>query len=59
MAACYIALNLVEEAHRAVEEILRINPNFSLDYFAKMNPHKNQEVLDKFISALRKAGLPD
>ena len=50
IAASYISLNLVKEAHRAVEEILRINPNFSLDYFAKMNPHKNQEVLDKYIS---------
>jgi adenylate cyclase len=59
LAASYSALNLTEDAHKAVEEILRINPGFSLEYFANTSPSKNQEELDKLINALRKAGLPE
>jgi len=59
LTACYSALNRIEEAHNTVNEILRINPNFSLEYYSKTQPHKNQETLDKYIEALRKAGLPE
>jgi adenylate cyclase len=59
LVGSFISLNRIEEAHKAVEEVLRINPNFSLEYFAKISPDKNQETLDKFIGALRKAGLPE
>ncbi|MEE4262305.1 MAG: adenylate/guanylate cyclase domain-containing protein [Desulfobacteraceae bacterium] len=59
LAASYSSLNRSEEAHKAVEEILRIDPNFSLEYYGKMQPHKNQKTTDKFVEALRKAGLPD
>jgi adenylate cyclase len=52
-------LNRNEEAHKAVDEVLRINPNFSLDYFAKMYPDKHQENIERMIGALRKAGLAD
>jgi hypothetical protein len=43
----------------AVEEVLRIDPTFSLEYFAMTIPYKHQETAEKFIEALRKAGLPD
>jgi adenylate cyclase len=46
-----------EEARAAAAEVLRINPNFSCDYYAKKTPYKNQADLDRFIGALRKAGL--
>jgi adenylate cyclase len=59
LTACYSALNRIEEAHNTVDEILRINPNFSLKDYSKTQPHKNQETLDKYIEALRKAGLPE
>jgi adenylate cyclase len=58
LSACYSALNRMEEAHNTVAEILRINPNFNLEYYSKTLPYKNQETLDKYIEALRKAGLP-
>jgi adenylate cyclase len=58
LAASYSALNLSEDAHKAVEEILRINPGFSLENLANISPFK-QEELDKLINALRKAGLPE
>ena len=59
LAASYSSLNRTEEARKAVEEILRIHPNFSLEYYANIVPFKNQEKLDKYINALRKAGLPE
>ena len=59
LTACYSALNRIEEAHNRVDEILRIDPNFSLKYYSKTLPYKNQETLDKYIEALRKAGLPE
>jgi len=57
LAVSYSLLNRTEEAHKAVEEVLRIDPNFSLEYHAKTMPYKRQETGDKFIEALRKAGL--
>ena len=59
LAASYIYLNRTEEAHKAVEEVLRIYPNFSLKYQARTMPYKRQETGDNFIDALRKAGLPE
>ncbi|MBT8349980.1 MAG: adenylate/guanylate cyclase domain-containing protein, partial [Deltaproteobacteria bacterium] len=59
LAASYSALNLTEEASKAAEEVLVISPNFSLEYYGKMIPYKSQETVDKYIDALRKAGLPE
>jgi uncharacterized protein HemY len=59
LAATYSTLNRNEEARKAVEEILRINPDFSLKYFANTLPYKNREKLDNFINVLRRAGLPE
>lgn len=58
LSASYILLNRTEEAHQAAEEVLRIDPSFSLEYYATMFvAYKSQENADKFINALRKAGL--
>jgi len=59
LAASYSSLNRTEEARKAVEEILRIHPRFTLERHANVLPFKNQEKLDKYIDALRKAGLPE
>jgi adenylate cyclase len=59
LAASYIFLNRTEEAYKAAEEVLRIDPNFSLEYHAMTMPYKRQETGDNFIDALRKAGLPE
>jgi adenylate cyclase len=59
LAACYSALNRTEEAYRAAEEVLRIEPKFSLDYHKNILPYKNRENLNEYIDALRRAGLPE
>jgi len=55
----YSLFNYTEEANKAAEEVLRIDPNFSLEQYAKTIPYKNQETGDKYVEALRKAGLPE
>jgi len=59
LAASYSSLNRIEDARKAVEEILRIQPGFSLEYYSNTIPFKNQEMFDKYINALRKAGLAE
>jgi adenylate cyclase len=46
-----------EEARATAADVSRINPKFSLEYFAKRLPYKNQADTDRYIAALRKAGL--
>jgi adenylate cyclase len=59
LTACYSSLNRTEEARKAAEEVLRIEPHFSLEYHRNILPYKNQETLNNYIDALRKAGLPE
>jgi tetratricopeptide (TPR) repeat protein len=46
-----------EEARAEVEELLRLNPKFSVESISKGWPYKNQSDKDLIVSALRKAGL--
>jgi adenylate cyclase len=57
-AACSLA-GREEEARSAAEEVLRINPKYSLNYIKKQLPFKNKRDLEQFTAAMRKAGLPD
>jgi adenylate cyclase len=57
LAATYSLLGRDVEARAEAEEVLRINPKFSLEHFAKTLPLKNQAQIDRYIEALRKAGL--
>jgi adenylate cyclase len=57
LATAYSKMGREKEARAEAAEVLRINPNFSLDYFAKALPFKDQKVINKFIDSLRKAGL--
>jgi len=57
MASCYGLSGRMEEARVAATEVLRINPKFSLEQFAKATPHKDPHLRERFIDSLRKAGL--
>jgi adenylate cyclase len=58
LAATYIMMGREKEARAEAAEHLRINPNFSLDSYAKTpQGYKEQSVSDNLINACRKAGL--
>jgi len=55
---CSYSLSGSDEKARAhAAEVLRISPDFSLDRFAEKLPFKNQAQKERYINALRKAGL--
>ena len=56
MAISYIRSGREKEARAAAAEILRIDPEFSLERYARILPFP-QPVADRVIEDLRKAGL--
>jgi adenylate cyclase len=57
LATMYSELGREEEARAEAAEILRINPNFSLEMWRQTTPLKDQDRLERSLAALRKAGL--
>jgi adenylate cyclase len=56
MAFTYVLMGLEKEAHSECAEVMRIDPEFSLERFIKSLPYDQSEK-DRVASALRKAGL--
>jgi TolB-like protein/Tfp pilus assembly protein PilF len=59
LAVTYIKLGREKDAQAEAKEVVRINPKFSLDHFAKSIHDKDQSRAEDFIECLRKAGLPE
>jgi adenylate cyclase len=59
LVACYSSLDRQAEAAAAAKEVLRINPKFSLESYAKRLPYRNKTDIDRYVAALKKAGLPE
>ena len=57
LAVVYSESSREEEARAAVAEILRISPNFSLEGYQQRLHYKDPTVMERFVPALRKAGL--
>jgi len=58
LAFLYSELGREEEAQAEVAEVLRINPNYSLEvYKQRVPPFKDPAELERYFTALRKAGL--
>ncbi len=57
LAATYSITGREQEARAEAAEVLRINPKFSVDSYAKRLLFKDQSETDKVVNALRKAGL--
>jgi len=55
LAAAYSLHGREEEARIEAAEVLRINPKFTVDYWAKTIPYKNEADRELIIGALRKA----
>jgi TolB-like protein/Tfp pilus assembly protein PilF len=57
LAVVYSELGQTAEAQKETAEVLRLNPNFSLAVYKQREPIKDPAVLERHITALRKAGL--
>ena len=57
LTATYSLLGMDEKAHAAAEQLLRLNPNFSIEAFRKSLFYKDPADIDLLIDALQKAGL--
>jgi adenylate cyclase len=57
LAAVYSELGQTAEARAEIAEVLRLNPNFSLEVHRQRTPIKDPATLERHIAALRKAGL--
>jgi TolB-like protein len=57
LAIIYSELNREEDAHAEVAEIQRLSPGYSLEGYRQRWPIKDPAVLERYITALRKAGL--
>ncbi|MGH9425445.1 MAG: tetratricopeptide repeat protein, partial [Terriglobia bacterium] len=57
LAAVYSELGREAEARAEAAEVLRINPQFSLEIHKQRVPIKDPAMLERQIAALRKAGL--
>lgn len=57
LAAAYAQSGNQEEAEWEVEEVLTLNPDFSLERIAWATPFKDSKDLEHFLEGLRKAGF--
>jgi adenylate cyclase len=57
LTATYSKMGRETEARAEAAEVLRINPKFSLDWWAKTSAYKEQSTRDNLFDALQKAGL--
>jgi TolB-like protein/class 3 adenylate cyclase/Flp pilus assembly protein TadD len=57
LAVIYNELGHEQEARAEAAEILRISPNFSVEGWKQRAPQKDPEKLERYLAALRQAGL--
>ena len=59
MAASLGQMGLIDEAHAAWRELLRLNPAYSVEQRRSVLPYKNPADFERIVEGLRKAGLPE
>ena len=57
LTAVYSELGQASEARAEAAEVLRRNPQFSVEGMRRACPYKDPEVLERYLDGLRKAGL--
>ena len=57
LAMCYASMGRDTDSSAEAREILRINPKFNIESYAKTLPYKDKEDVEREMAALRKAGL--
>ena len=59
LAAAYAEIGRMDDARKIVDTILADNPEFSTAEVASRAPYKTKELSDRYVNALRRAGLPE
>ena len=61
LAAAYAhpTVGRMDDAHKIVKTILSRDPEFSISKKVARYPYKTQELVDRYVNALRRAGLPE
>ena len=57
LACCYGWLGRSDDAHKAWDQALRINPGFSIERSREVLPFRNPEDFERRVEGLRRAGL--
>ena len=59
LAITYGRLGQIEKARAHADEILKINPKYTVESFRKSTPYKDRAYLGGLVNLLIKAGLPE
>ena len=59
LAASYAKLGDLEMAENQAQEVLRLQPDFSISAYVATQPDTNPTNLEHVVEGLVKAGLPD
>jgi adenylate cyclase len=59
LAASYAQLGMMDEARAQAREVMRLYPDFTIGQWRQRPPYRDVAILERYIDALRKAGLPD
>jgi len=59
LACAYAQLGQLEEARKEAAEVLRINPEFTIERYKRLLVYKNPEDVEHRLDGLRKAGVPE
>jgi len=59
LAATYPYLDRMEEARAAMAKFRELEPQASIELYARTEPYNRQDDLERFLDGLRKAGLPE
>ncbi len=59
LAVAYFESDRIADARDAINTVLKLSPQFTVNEAAKRLPYRNEKVRDRFLDGLRKAGLPE
>ncbi len=59
LACAYVELDRLDDARGAITTALEITPKHTLKEVAKIYPYRIDEVRNRILDSLRKAGLPE
>jgi len=57
LAIAYAMMGHEKEARADAAKVLRIDPTFSVESYARMAPYKDQKAINDYVSAMHRAGL--